>query len=99
MRSNRSVVVSDVKDATFEGDPRWNEIGVVPRSLICAPVTKGGRYLGLIELANPHDGRSFRESDGHALTYIGQQFGDFLADRGVMLDPDAVVSSAELSKS
>ena len=97
MRSNRSVVLSEVTDNALEGDPRWREVGVAPRSLICAPVTKGGRYLGLIELANPHDGRVFRESDGHALTYIGQQFGEFLANHGVLLDPDAVVASAESS--
>ena len=29
------------------------------------------------------------------MSYIGQAFGEFLAERGVMLDPDAVVAQAE----
>ena len=43
----------------------------------------------LIEIANPLDGGSFDESDGHALTYIGQQLGEFVAQHGVVVDPEA----------
>ena len=95
MRSTQAVVLPKVKDGDLGSDRRWNEMGVEPRSLICAPVEKAGRYLGLLELANPHDGKAFNAGDGNAMSYIGQAFGEFLAERGVMLDPDAVVAQAE----
>ena len=94
MRGSRAVVLRDVADAKQEIDDRWDAIGVEIHSLVCAPVSQAGRYLGLLELANPHDGEAFSESDGNALTYIGQQFGEFLAERGVTLDPLAIVESA-----
>ena len=37
---------------------------------------------------NPLDGGVFNEGDGNALTYIGQQFAEFAASRGVMIDPE-----------
>ena len=95
MRSTQAVVLPKVKDGDLGSDKRWNEMGIKPRSLICAPVEKAGRYLGLLELANPHDGKAFNAGDGNAMSYIGQAFGEFLAERGVMLDPDAVVAQAE----
>ncbi len=94
MRKSRAVVLPDVGKSDEKMDERWDKIGTKPRSMICAPVEKAGRYLGLIELLNPHDGGAFSESDGHALTYIGQQYGEFLSNRGVTLDPDAVVANA-----
>jgi hypothetical protein len=97
MRSTEAVVLPEVKKGDLGSDERWAQMGIEPRSLICAPVEKAGRYLGLLELANPHDGKAFCESDGHAMSYIGQAFGEFLAERGVMLDPDAVVAQAEAS--
>lgn len=78
MRTKRTSVTDD----TTTIDERWGKTGVPLRSIACAPVEVGGRYLGLIELANPLDGGAFQESDGHALTYIGQQFAEFLAERG-----------------
>src|SRR5207249_2283166 len=92
MKAKHAVVVSD--KAELGVDKRWNEIGADPASLICAPVENHGRYMGLIELCNPQDGKRFTESDGHALSYIGKQYAEFLEDRGVLIDPDAVLSSA-----
>ena len=95
MRFARAVVVKDAAAAPELIDERWARIGVTPRSLVCAPVELGGRYLGLIELANPHDGVAFKETDGHALTYIGRQFAEFVAERGVIVDPDIVLEDVE----
>jgi hypothetical protein len=95
MRSTRAVVLPSVKDGDLGPDVRWEKMGVDLRSLICAPVEKAGRYLGLLELANPHDGEAFSDGDGHAMSYIGSAFGEFLAERGVMLDPNAVVAKVE----
>jgi hypothetical protein len=89
MRGGHAVVVPEVA-AELDGDGRWGEIGVAPRSLVCAPVLLGGRYLGLIELVNPLDGQPFDADDGNALDYLGQQLADFLATRPITVDPETV---------
>jgi GAF domain-containing protein len=94
MRGNQAIIV-DAKKNPEMIDPRWHEIGVEAKSILCAPVVHGGRYLGLIELCNPHDGKAFKESDGHALTYIGNQFGQYLNERGILLDPEAILAQAK----
>lgn len=91
MRKKTAVVISDLGGIASALDDRWGIIGVEIRSLVCAPVEQGGRYLGLIELANPLDGGVFSEGDGNALTYIGQQFAEFTAARGVVIDPELIL--------
>ncbi len=87
MRRRHALVVSDAEGAARAMDDRWRAIGIEIHSLVCAPIELSGRYLGLIELANPVDGHAFNEGDGNALTYIGQQFAEFVASRGVIVDP------------
>lgn len=94
MRKRHAVVVSSAAEAKAIVDERFQAIGVEIRSLVCAPVELGGRYLGLIELVNPLDGGVFNEGDGNALTYIGQQFAEFAASRGVMIDPEQLKEGA-----
>jgi hypothetical protein len=97
MRSRAAVVVADVAaDSRFAGDERWRQIGVEPRSLICAPAELGGRYLGLIEIADPLDGGRYTEAEGNALTYIGQQLAEFVSDRGVIVEPDLVLEGTDV---
>ncbi len=91
MRSKRAVVIDDATADPRAQNGRWALIGSC-RSLVCAPVEQGGRFLGLLELSNPRDGGPFHETDGHALTYIGEQFAEFLATRGLILDPDRLTS-------
>ncbi|AGP33661.1 GAF domain-containing protein [Sorangium cellulosum] len=95
MRSRRAVVVPDASRDERVMDDRWKAIGVELRSVICAPVELAGRYLGLLEIGNPLDGKPFSESDGNALTYIGQQFAEFVGARGVVLDPGLVTAGAK----
>jgi hypothetical protein len=90
MRSRRAVVVRDGAADPRVVDARWQALGVDIKSYACAPVELAGRYLGLIELANPLDGGRFTESDGNALTYIGQQFGEFVGQHGVIVDAESV---------
>ena len=99
MRKRHAVVISKADEAKAVDDDRFRAIGVEIRSLICAPVELGGRYLGLIELLNPLDGGLFNEGDGNALTYIGQQFAEFAASRGVMIDPEQLKESVGAQKS
>jgi hypothetical protein len=58
-------------------------------------VQNHGRYLGLIELVNPQDGKPYTASDGHALSYIGEQFAEFMANRTIDLDPEHVLAGLE----
>jgi hypothetical protein len=90
MRKRHAIVVSDSEGAEKAMDDRWRTLGVELKSLICAPIELSGRYLGLIELANPNDGHAFNEGDGNALTYIGQQFAEFVAARGVIVDDEQI---------
>lgn len=95
MRSRRAVVVADARTDRRPADDRWTKaIGVDLVSYVCAPVEQGGRYIGLIELANPLDGGRFTDGDGHALTYIGEQFAEFVSQRGILLDPEHVLESS-----
>ncbi|KYF83689.1 hypothetical protein BE11_31220, partial [Sorangium cellulosum] len=93
MRSRRAVVVPDVSSDERVMDERWKATGVELRSVVCAPVELAGRYLGLLEIANPIDGKPFSESDGNALTYIGQQFAEFVGARGVVTEPGLVTAA------
>ncbi|CAN90672.1 hypothetical GAF domain protein [Sorangium cellulosum So ce56] len=95
MRSRRAVVVPDAAKDERVMDERWKAIGVELRSVICAPVELAGRYLGLLEIGNPLDGKPFSESDGNALTYIGQQFAEFVGARDVVLEPGLVTAGAK----
>jgi GAF domain-containing protein len=89
MHKKRAVVIDDAANDPRVQVGRWALIGSC-RSLVCAPVELGGRFLGLLELANPRDGGPFHETDGHALTYMGEQFAEFLGTRGIVLDPDRI---------
>jgi GAF domain len=90
MSTHRSVVIADANgDARLKGG-RWAQLGLDVRSVAIAPVEQGGRFLGLLELVNPLEGGGFTEGDGHGLTYLGQQFAEFLAARGLLLDPERI---------
>ncbi|WP_438027001.1 GAF domain-containing protein [Sorangium sp. So ce233] len=95
MRSRRAVVVPDVSSDERVMDERWKATGVELHSVVCAPVELAGRYLGLLEIANPLDGKPFSESDGNALTYIGQQFAEFVGARGVVTEPGLVTAATK----
>ena len=43
-----------------------------------------------LELLDPVDGGRFSEGDAYALAYMGEQLAEFLGQRGVMIDPEAV---------
>src|SRR5271168_2388964 len=94
MRKRHAIVVSSEAEAAKAMDDRWRAIGVELKSLVCAPIELSGRFLGLIELANPIDDHAFSEGDGNALTYIGQQFAEFVAVHGVIVDQELIDGEA-----
>jgi len=90
MRAGRATVLSAPATDIVAEDARFRSLRLAPQSLVCAPIVAGGRYLGLIEVLDPLDGAPFTDGDGHALTYIGEQFAEFLAQRDLLLDPERV---------
>ena len=94
MRSTHAISVKNAgDDARFSG-PRWQALGVLPRATLCGGVQINGRYLGLIEVANPHGDVPFHQSELHALDYICEQFAEFLSKKPIVLSADVVLSHA-----
>jgi GAF domain-containing protein len=63
---------------------RWH-IVCPTHAVLCAPVQLDGRQLGAIELVDPMRASAFTDADRHAMTYVGERFADFLADRNIAL--------------
>jgi hypothetical protein len=90
MRRQRAIVWGDASQTN--GLERYVMLGGA-QSLVVAPVQLSGRFLGAIELMDPTDGSPFSDQEGHALTYIGEQFAEFVGTRGVTVDPERIVAS------
>jgi tetratricopeptide (TPR) repeat protein len=75
-------VLMEVTSATELVGSRW---GVVrpERALLSAPAQFDGRYLGAIELVDPDRTNAYSDADRHAVTYVGERFAEFLADRSL----------------
>jgi GAF domain-containing protein len=89
MRKGRAVVFGDAVQPEAARLDRYTQLGGA-RSLLVAPVVLHGRFLGAIELLNPLDGQPFNESEGNALTYIAEQFAEFISSHGVVTDPERI---------
>jgi hypothetical protein len=91
--SSDAIIIADAaNDSRAYGD-RWAALraAVDPRevtAIASARVAKGGRFLGLLELANLAGGGTFTGGDEHALGYIAEHFTDFVAEHGVLLNDD-----------
>ncbi len=62
-REGTPVLVNDVRS-----DPRFsskydNDTGFKTRSILCVPLTLGGRTIGILEVLNKKDGEKFSEQD------------------------------------
>jgi hypothetical protein len=90
--SRRSALVLDGAPNEVPAASRsLSKLGVQPRAVLCGAARLGGRYLGLIELANPAGGKPFHEGEANALDYVCEQFAEFVASRPIVLDADVVV--------
>jgi len=91
MRRPGSVAFHDVeKDPRVLG-PRWDTLGVKPTRALCGPVRQGGRYLGLLEIANPLGDAPFHQTEQNAIDYVCEQFAEFLVNRPIVLDADVIL--------
>jgi signal transduction protein with GAF and PtsI domain len=89
-RKRRALVVGNAQNATSD---RYKHLGG-SRSLIVAPIMQAGRALGALEIINPLDGMPFTEDEGNAMTYIAEQYAEYLGSRGIVLDRDRIQSAA-----
>jgi GAF domain-containing protein len=89
MRKGRAVVFVDGAPGDAARLDRYAALGGV-RSLLVAPVVLHRRFLGAVELVNPLDGQPFNESEGNALTYIAEQFAEFISSHGIVTDPERI---------
>lgn len=70
---------------------RWKLAASPLQHVLCGPVRQGGRYLGLIELANPAGGAPFGKNEINALDYACEQFAEFVATHPVVIDREVVL--------
>ncbi len=84
VKKGNGLLLDAINDARWARD-RYVAAGHEPQSIVLVPVKQGQRYLGAIEVADHVDGQPFSEAELHGITYIGEQFGEFVAERGVKL--------------
>ncbi|HVH45955.1 MAG TPA: GAF domain-containing protein, partial [Labilithrix sp.] len=89
-RSRRAVVTANATDAAAQ---RYQSLGGT-RSMIIAPIMQAGRALGAIEIINPLDGMPFTDDEGNAMTYIAEQYAEYLGSRGIVLDRERIQAAA-----
>jgi hypothetical protein len=94
MRGRKALVIEDATDADNLEAASAERFALVggARSIVVAPVMQAGRFLGAIELVNPLDGLPFTGTDGGAVAYIADQFADFVASRGVVIDEERIAA-------
>jgi hypothetical protein len=90
-RKRRAVVVPNASSTQAE---RYRQLGGA-RSLIVAPMMQAGRALGALEIVNPLDGMPFNDDEGNAMTYIAEQYAEYLGSRGIVLDAQRITSAAQ----
>ena len=97
MKKKRALVVSAVEGSAIDGAdaPRYATTGTL-KSSIFAPILQGNLRLGAIELINPLDEQPFTDDDANGMSYIADQFSEFLGSRGTVLDPERIVTHRSL---
>lgn len=89
-RRRRALVVPNAANASAQ---RYQSLGGV-KSLIVAPIMQAGRALGAFEIINPLDGQPFTDDEANAMTYIAEQYAEYLGSRGIVLDRDRIQKAA-----
>lgn len=97
MRKRRALVVNGEADDPGMGASRFAPLGGAKRAIV-SPVMQAGRFLGAIEIVNPIDGAPWSELDGNAISYMAEQYAEFVAARGVVLEPEKVSRASEAAR-
>jgi hypothetical protein len=96
LRKRRAVVWGDASVDGSNRAERFQGVGGA-RSLIVAPIMQAGRALGAIEIVNPTDNAPFTEEEGNAVTYIAEQFSEFISSRGLILDAEKIARARSVA--
>lgn len=89
-RKRRATVLANVNTPAH----RYQFVGGA-KSVIIAPIMQAGRALGALEIINPLDGAPFTDDEGNAMTYIAEQYAEYLGSRGIVLDPQRIQAAAQ----
>ena len=89
MRNRNALVIPDATQSDASALERYAVLGGA-RSLIVAPVLQHGRFLGAVEILNPLDGQPYVEAEGNALSYIAEQFAEYISSHGIVTDPERI---------
>jgi GAF domain-containing protein len=93
MKSDEAILVVDPASDPRLARGRWR-LAEPKKSVLCAGASIDGRYLGLLEIADPVDGSEFSEEDRNVLTYIATAFAKYLDGKGIVLGGDPELDSA-----
>ena len=78
-----SLAISDTeKDPRFYKDVS-DKLGYATRSILCAPMVKGGRTFGCIEVINKKGSSHFTDSELAILAYVAHQGASYLEQKSV----------------
>ena len=88
MRRRRAMILTG-EDLEIHGAVIGNA-----RNAMLAPVMQVGRFLGAIELVDPEDAVPFTELDANALSYMAEQYAEFVGTRGVVVDPERISAAS-----
>lgn len=91
MRRSAPVVFRAEDEPRLAGG-RWAHAGTPLGWVLSGGVRQGGRYLGMIELANPEGGTPFEDTEINAFDYACAQFADLVATRPVVLDREIILA-------
>jgi hypothetical protein len=89
MRKRNALVFAEAAQSDAAALERYTLLGGA-RSLIVAPVLQHGRFLGAVEIMNPLDGQPYTEPEGNALSYIAEQFAEYISSHGIVTDPERI---------
>jgi hypothetical protein len=89
MRNRNALVIPDAAQSEAAALERYALLGGA-RSIIVAPVLQHGRFLGAVEILNPLDGQPYIEAEGNALSYIAEQFAEYISSHGIVTDPERI---------
>ena len=89
-RTGQSALVNDAAhDPRFyRGIDRASHFAT--RSLLAAPITRDGRVIGVLEVANRYDGLAFNEVDQRKLETVASEMGATIDIEAVSHDPEAL---------
>ncbi len=71
----------------------WAALGVDAALVLCVPVQQKERRLGAIEVGRTKSRARFSDAERQALRYVAEQFAEFIAERPLLVDADAIAPS------